>query len=104
MPFELKFTPEAKQQFVELEKDKSLEKRFKAVRKALRFLSQDPTHPGLQTHKYDSISGPEKSLVFEAYAEQRTSGAYRIFWCYYPPKKKTDPIGTITILSIVPHP
>lgn len=104
MPFELKYTEEAQKQFDELSKDKNLEKRFKAVRKSLGFLGQNPAHPSLNTHKYDSIKGPEGVEVFEAYAENKTAAAYRIFWCYYPPKKKDDPLGTITVLAITPHP
>lgn len=55
-------------------------------------------HKSLHTHKYDSLSGPNGEEVFEAYAENRTPGAYRIFW-YYGPSR-----GMITILSIIPHP
>ena len=36
--------------------------------------------------------------VFEAYAQQRTPGAYRVFW-YYGPER-----GMITIVAITPHP
>lgn len=104
MPFELKYTEEAQKQFEELSKDKNLEKRFKAVKKSLNFLSQDPSYPSLNTHKYDSIRGPEGVEVFEAYAENKTPAAYRIFWCHYPPKTDPDSIGTITVLAITPHP
>lgn len=104
MPFELKYTLEAQKQFEDLSKDKSLEKRFKAVKKALHFLSQDPTYPSLKTHKYDSLTGPNGAEVFEAYAENQTPAAYRIFWCYYPPKASPDAVSTITIIAITPHP
>ena len=36
--------------------------------------------------------------VFEAYAQNRTPGAYRVFWCYGPAA------GDITIIAITPHP
>jgi hypothetical protein len=36
--------------------------------------------------------------IFEAYAENNTPAAYRIFWCYGPEK------DNITIISITPHP
>lgn len=52
----------------------------------------------MYTHKYDSLSGPNGEEVFEAYAENNTPGAYRIFW-YYGPSR-----GMITILAITPHP
>lgn len=104
MPFELKYTEEAQKQFDELSQDKNLQKRFKAVVKSLRFLAENPSHPSLNTHKYDSLTGPEGAEVFEAYAENKTPSAYRIFWCYYPPKKPDDAMGTITVIAITPHP
>ena len=45
-------------------------------------LSQNPKHPGLQTHEFVSLKGPKGRKVFEAYAEQATPAAYRIFWYY----------------------
>lgn len=104
MPFEIKFTLIAHTQFEKLRTNKSLEKRFKAVKKSLRLLSQDPSYPGLKTHKYDSIKGPDGVEVFEAYAENKTPAAYRIFWCYHPPKDASSSVSTITILAITPHP
>lgn len=104
MPFELRYTREAQSQFEALSQDKGLTKRFKAVHRALQYLTENPRHRSLNTHKYDSIEGPEKTEVFEAYAENNTPGAYRIFWCYYPPKKKKEAVATITILAITPHP
>jgi len=98
MPFKLLFTDQASATLDDLEKNKSLSKRFKAVRKALGYLETNPRHPGLNTHKYDSISGHNGEEVFEAYAENKTPAAYRIFWYYGPDKNK------ITILAITPHP
>lgn len=99
MPFQLGFTEEAAKQYDDLRKSKHLVAQFKAETKALRMLAEDPRHPGLQTHAYASIRGPGGAKVWEACAQQLASGAYRIFWSYYPPK--TD---TITILAITPHP
>ena len=104
MAFDLKYTLEAQQQYNDLSNDNSLKRRFKSVKKALRFLAENPRHPSLNTHKYDSLTGPEGCDVFEAYAENKTPTAYRIFWCYYPPKKDEDEHGTITIIAITPHP
>lgn len=104
MPFELKYTEEAKRQLDKLSQDKSLQKRFKSVLKSLRFLAENPAHPSLNTHKYESLTGPEGVDVFEAYAENKTPAAYRIFWCYYPAKKPEAYLGTITVIAITPHP
>ena len=78
--------------------DRGLAKHLKAVRKSLGFLETNPRHPGLQTHKFRSLQGPRGEEVFEAYAEQNTPVAYRIFWHYGPGK------GNLTIIAITPHP
>ena len=73
---------------------------FKQVHKCLQLLSANPRHPGLQTHEFHSIEHPYNrgAKVFEAYAQHRTPGAYRVFWCYGPDK------GDLTIIAITPHP
>ena len=96
--FKLVFTNEAKTQYNNLMNNSSLLKRFKAVNKALGYLETNPRHPGLNTHKYSSIKGPNDEEIFEAYAENKTPAAYRIFWYYGPHKNE------ITILTITPHP
>ena len=98
MSFELLFTPQADTDLDALEADAGLAKRLKAVRKALGLLETNPRHPGLNTHKFSSLKGPGGEEVFQAYAENRTPAAWRIFWYYGPDKKQ------ITILAITPHP
>lgn len=73
---------------------------FKQVEKCIRLLLANPKHPGLRTHAYASIQNPfdPTKKVFEAYVQNRTPGAYRLFWCYGPAS------GQITILAITPHP
>jgi len=45
-----------------------------------------------------SLRGPNNEKIFEAYAEQSASAAYRVFWYYGPHEKQ------ITIIAITPHP
>lgn len=73
---------------------------FKQVYKTIASLAENPRHPSLNTHEYDSIQNPyhKNQKVFEAYAQNRTPGAYRVFWCYG--LDKTD----ITIIAITLHP
>ncbi|MCW5822165.1 MAG: hypothetical protein KIT34_05140 [Cyanobacteria bacterium TGS_CYA1] len=104
MSYELLFTDEANSQLDKHETSKSLKVQYKAVIKSLRYLEENPQHPSLNTHKFSSLKGPEGCEVFEAYAQNNTSGAWRIFWSYYPKKKKTDLKGLITIISITPYP
>ena len=96
--FDLLFTNQANKDLDELENNPTYAKRLKAVRKALAYLQTNPRHPGLNTHKYSSLNGPNNEEIFEAYAENNTPGAYRIFWYYGPDKKE------ITIIAITPHP
>ncbi|MFH1352841.1 MAG: hypothetical protein ABIH68_04610 [bacterium] len=98
MKFILNFTESAEEQLKNLKRDKGLQERKKAVDKALRFLQTNPRHPSLQTHKYETLKGPGDEPVFEAYAEQNTPAAYRIFFYYGSIK------GEITIIAITPHP
>jgi hypothetical protein len=73
---------------------------FKQVHKTLELLQDNPRHPGLHSHEYKSMENPidKDQKVFEAYAQNKTPGAYRVFWCYGPGKKE------ITIIAITPHP
>lgn len=114
--FHLQWTEEAERVYHELEhqaneiKDKREKKQksksskqegvFKQVQKTLRYLHENPRHPGLETHPYSSLEHPWDSTqkVFEAYAQNNTPAAYRVFWCYGPNKKQ------ITIITITTHP
>jgi len=114
--FELKWTIEAEAVYLELEnraetafknrkkhkqkKSSKIEGLFKQVYKTLQLLKTNPRHPGLHTHEYDSIEHPfdPKQKIFEAYVQNHTPSAYRIFWCYGPAQKQ------ITIIAITSHP
>jgi hypothetical protein len=51
------------------------------------------------------LTGLSGEKIFEAYAQNKTPGAYRIFWHYGPDEimgKKRTPV--ITIVAITPHP
>jgi hypothetical protein len=94
--FKLQFSGEANQSLAKLETSDI--KKYKKVLKTLAFMEVNPRHPGLKTHKYDSFSGLNGEEVFEAYVENNTPGAFRVFWSYGPGQ------GVITILAITPHP
>jgi len=96
--FELIFTPQADSDLCEIENDPSKKDILKAVRKTLGFMETNLRHPSLNTHEFTSLKGPRGGKVFEAYAQQKTPAAYRIFWYYGPDRKK------ITIVAITPHP
>jgi hypothetical protein len=96
--FELYFTSEASNTYDLLKSNVSDTQRYKAVKNTLKFLAMNPRHNSPQTHEYMSLKGTNGEKVFEAYAEQRTPAAYRVFW-YYGPSQ-----NIITILTITPHP
>jgi hypothetical protein len=96
MTFQLTFTPEAAAVLRKVDADG--DPKLRKVRKALGLLETNPRHPGLATHEFASLSGPAGEKVFEAYVENRTPGAWRIFWYYGPGPRM------IRVLSITPHP
>ena len=96
--FELEWTAGAEKTYYLLKGDASRKKQYKAVKKTIELLAKNPRHNSLQTHEYMSLQGPDGEKVFEAYAEQKTPAAYRVFW-YYGPSR-----GVITIIAITSHP
>jgi hypothetical protein len=95
--FELIFTPQADSDLREIENDPSKKDILKAVRKTLGFMETNLRHPSLNTHEFSSLKGPIGEKLFEAYVQQKTPVAYRIFWYYGPDRKQ------ITIVAITPH-
>ncbi|MDP2918964.1 MAG: hypothetical protein Q8O43_01930 [Dehalococcoidia bacterium] len=96
--FEIYWTYRSEADFNLLKSEPSLSKRYKAVKKTIELLASNPRHNSLRAHEFSSLKGPEGEKVFEAYAEQSTSAAYRVFWCYGPSR------GQITILAVTRHP
>jgi len=93
----MKYTAIAERQLLELKNNPALKKRYNAVKKAINLLSQNPRHPGLHTHEYLTLTEKFGKRIFEAYAENHSPGAYRVFWYYGEDK------GQITIIYVVPH-
>jgi len=104
MQRKIRFTLTADRQFTALN-ESSNSALFEQVRKAIGYLEIYPHHPSLRTHEFTSLSGAKGEKVFEAYAQNNTPGAYRIFWHYGPDEAKGKKrIPVITILAIIPHP
>lgn len=105
MTRELRFTPLAQEALRELEGDPHLLSLFKQVRKTLGLLEQNLRHPSLNTHKFRSLRGPAGEEVFEAYVQNQTPGAYRVFFYYGPDRIEAGRrIPVLTIVDITPHP
>jgi hypothetical protein len=103
---ELRFALEADRQLTIIENNPSLKGVLKQVRKTLRYLETNLRSKSLQTHEYQSLTRRYGIKVFEAYAQQETPGAYRVFWHYGPDETGEDgrPIPIITIIAITAHP
>jgi hypothetical protein len=102
---ELRFTPEALRNLKELEATPAKARLLSQVYKTLGLLETNLRHPSLQTHQFRSLRGPVGEEVFEAYAQNRTPGAYRVFFFYGPDRvegRKRIPV--LTIIAITPHP
>jgi hypothetical protein len=96
MNFRIAFSSSARDSLVSLQELDA--KKYNKVLKTLGLMATNLRHPSLKTHKYDTLSGPNEEEVFEAYVENKTPAAFRVFW-YYGPEK-----GVITVIAITPHP
>ena len=73
--------------------------KHRKVQRTVRLLRDvGPRHPGLNSHKYSSLAGPNGEEVWESYVENKTPGAWRLFWTYGPDA------DMITLISVGPHP
>lgn len=96
--YRLKLTPRAIEQREWLARSNS--RKSKKLTKALRLLKENPAHPGLHSHKWDSLKGraPDGGDMWTAYVENQTPSAWRIFFFH----DSRDP-GLIYVTSIEPH-
>lgn len=96
----LVFARRAQEELERLERSPQHIGLVKQLKKTLGFLQTNPRHPSLQTHVFHSLEHPynPKDKVFEAYVQQHTPAAYRLFWCFGPKQ------GQITVIAITPHP
>lgn len=98
-PFTLLYTREAEKVLDDLAGARQYASKLKKVRKALRLLQDaGPRDPGLHSHAYKSVPGPDGATLWESYVENRTPSAWRIWWIYGPGD------GELTIITIGPHP
>jgi hypothetical protein len=96
MAHALLFTTEAKTQLEAIAA--SDVRKLKKIRKTLGLLESNLRHPSLRTHVYGSLQGLQGEKVFEAYVENNTPGAHRVFWHYGPGK------DVLTVIAITGHP
>ena len=73
-------------------------KLYNPMGKAMKQISLNPRHPGLQTHEIKPLSDRYGMKVWQSCLENNTPKAGHIFWVYDPEK------GDITIIGLEPHP
>ena len=96
MQFRLLFSLEAKLALDNLQQVDP--KKYQKVLKTLALMETNLRHPSLNTHKYESLVGANGEEVFEAYVENKTPAAFRVFWHYGTGKE------VLTIVAITTHP
>ena len=77
---------------------KSERELYQKLGKTMKLLTENPRHPGLQSHEIDALTKRYGMKVWESYLENHTPAAGRVFWVYGPEK------GEITIIGLEPHP
>ena len=98
----LRPTKQAAKALEALRADKGRAIVLKAVTKALEQLELDHTHPGLNVHPRRGEKCPHDKTLFQAYAQNHTPGAFRIFYCFC--LLPGDEPGLINVIAITPHP
>jgi hypothetical protein len=98
-PFILNQTEEFDQILQDLQNKPQHAAKLRKIVKTLRLLEQvGPRHPGLNSHLYQSVKGPNGEPLWESYVENNTPSAWRIFWVYGPGPDE------LTIVTVGPHP
>jgi hypothetical protein len=102
MAYKLRFAKAARETLTALEAgDANDAAKLKKVRRALGRLEENPKHPGLASHQYESFPVDRDIKVWDSYVENNTPSAWRIFWRYGP---NEPDLPVITVLAIGPHP
>ncbi|WP_229783610.1 hypothetical protein [Pilimelia anulata] len=74
--------------------------KLKAIRKTLRLLQDfGPRYPSLNAHQYSSLPPViPGEPVWEVSVQNRTPGAWRLFYCHGPGSDE------LTLITVGPHP
>jgi hypothetical protein len=76
-------------------RDKALAKK---IAKCMVLLGENPRHPGLGSHRFESFDAIYGERIWESYIENNTPSAWRIWWFFGPEA------GEITVVDIGAHP
>jgi hypothetical protein len=102
---ELRFSAEVAAQMRGLADDVGGKGLYGQVLKTIGLLEANPRHPGLHTPEYQSLQGANGERIWEAYVQNRTLGAYRIFFHCGPDELRgKNRTAILTVIAITPHP
>ena len=102
---EIRLTESAREELRRLRATPADSGRYKQALKTIELLAANLRHPSLKTHEFQSLSGPAGEEVFEAYVQNRTPGAYRVFFYYGPDRiEHGKRIPVVTVFAITAHP
>lgn len=96
MTFKIEITDEAFNDLEKIKKSHKSKELKKKIKKVAELLQSNPKHNSLNSHEYKSLSQRYRVKIFGVYVENKTPGAYRLFWHY---QNK----NTIRIVAITPH-
>src|SRR5882724_2906153 len=99
MKRQLIFTPEATTTLERLRSNPAKAGPCRQLHKTLGLLETNLRHPSLNAHEYASIKGPNRGKVYEAYIQNNSPGAYRVFFYYGPDVVARD--KRIPVLTII---
>ncbi|MFN8790085.1 MAG: hypothetical protein ACK5Y2_01365 [Bdellovibrionales bacterium] len=90
-------TTEAESQIEKIMRDPAKVGLQKQLKKSFGYLSNNPHHPGLNSHPMPAFEDVYGVKVFSSYVQNKTPQAYRILWSYGPKSSQ------ITVLAVIPH-
>jgi hypothetical protein len=101
----LRFTHEAEMQLKALSADSAAKGLRKQVLTTLGLRELNTRHPGLRTHEYQSMAGISGERIWDAYSQNDTPGAFRVFFHYGPDEGAgTRRVAVLTVVAISAHP
>ena len=97
MTYKIEITDSAYEDLEKIKKSHKAEILRKKIKNKIELLQENPRHSSLNSHEYLSLSKRHGVKIFGIYIENKTPGAYRLFWHYQEQK-------IIRIVAITPHP
>lgn len=96
MIYKIEVADSALEDLEKIKKSHKAEILRKKIKNKIELLKQNPKHSSLNSHEYTSLSKRYGVKIFGIYIENKTPGAYRLFWHYHGN-------NIIRVVAITPH-